>query len=114
MMHDDDQSYQCSTQNCKRRKLTELTLEEKLGIADDIINKMDYHDNVSARYRVRRESICGLLRSLKKDPAYLQKLHEKEKSKSNKDNLIVESVSRMMEQGNTIKNIHSIREEIMV
>ena len=67
-MQEDYSSYQCSTLGYKKRKLTQLSLEEKLSIVEDIIVKKDYHENVSARYRVGRDSICGLLKSIKKDP----------------------------------------------
>ena len=49
-----DDDYECSTLSYKRRKLTDLTLAEKLQIFEDIAIKKDYHDNVSARYRVSR------------------------------------------------------------
>ena len=58
----------------KRRKLTDMSLEEKLEVVDDVMVKKDYHENIYARYRIGRESIKSLLKNMKKDPNYLKKL----------------------------------------
>ena len=57
----------------KNRKLPELSLEERIGIVEDIIIKKDYHNNVCTRYNISRESIKSLLRKHKKDPTFLRK-----------------------------------------
>jgi len=41
-------SYEHQIKGNKRRKLTELSIEEKLEICDDVFVKMDYHENISA------------------------------------------------------------------
>ena len=65
----------------KRRKLIDLTVEEKLEVVSDAIVKKDYHDNICARYNIKREQVKTLLKSYKKDPLFLRKLHEKEATK---------------------------------
>ena len=58
----------------KKRKLVELTKEEKLDVVEDVVVKKDYHENICNRYNIGRESIKTLLKSIKKDPGYLRKL----------------------------------------
>ena len=62
----------------KRRKLKDLTVEEKLEVVGDVFIKKDYHDNICARYNIGREQIKTLLKNFKRDPHFLRKLHEKE------------------------------------
>ena len=68
--------YICSTAGHKRRKLGDLTVEERIEVADDLIVQKDYHDNICARYSIGRESIKTLLKNMKKDPQYLHKVHQ--------------------------------------
>ena len=65
--------YQYQIGKNKKRKLTDLSIEEKLEIYDDLKVKKDYHENISARYGIGRESIRTLLKGLQKDPLYLRK-----------------------------------------
>ncbi len=65
--------YECQIQGYKMRKLTDLTLEEKIDVANDAIFLKDYHQNICSRYNIGRESIKTLLKNLKKDPDYLKK-----------------------------------------
>ena len=65
----------------KHRKLKDLTIEEKLEVVSDAIVKKDYHENICARYNIKRDQIKTLLKSFKKDPLFLRKLNEKEVTK---------------------------------
>ena len=58
----------------KKRNLRDMSLEEKLEVIDDVLVKKDYHENICDRYRIGRESIKSLLKSMKRDPNYLKKL----------------------------------------
>ena len=69
--------YVCSIKGYKKRKLTDLEIEEKLEIVEDVMVKKDYHENICSRYNIDRESIKSLLKSIKKDPGYLRKLEAK-------------------------------------
>ena len=65
--------HQHQMRGTKKRRLLDLSLEEKLQVVDDIMVKKDYHDNVCARYQIGRESLKTLLKNMKADPAYLRK-----------------------------------------
>ena len=65
--------YEHQIHGYKKRKLKDLSLDEKIGVVEDIIFKKDYHDNVCSRYEISRESIKSLLRKWKKDPTFLRK-----------------------------------------
>ena len=60
----------------KKRKLTELSIEEKLDMYDDLKVKKDYHENICARYQIGHESIKSLLKNMRKDSSYLKKQYE--------------------------------------
>ena len=91
-------TYQCTMHGYKRRKLTDLTLEEKLEVVDDVVVKKDYHENICSRYGIGRESIKTLLRNMKKDPLYLKKLHSKDKTKLDERAIVLESVESLLKQ----------------
>ena len=55
----------------KRRKLRDLSLEEKLEVVTDVKIKKDFHSNICARYNIGRESLKTLLKNLKKDQYHL-------------------------------------------
>ena len=78
LLHQDHPEYQYQIQGYKRRKLRELSIDEKIGIVDDVMVKKDSHDNVCSRYGIGRESIKTILKSMKKDPFYLRKQHNKD------------------------------------
>ena len=61
--------------------MKDLTIEEKLEVVSDAVIKKDYHENIGARYNIKREQIKTLLKSFKRDPLFLRKLHEKEATK---------------------------------
>ena len=92
----------CNIRGYKRRKLSELEMEEKLDIVDDIIVKKDYHENICARYNIGRESIKTLLKNLKRDPSYLRKQESKRKAKLDEKNLIIESAEAALNRNNQI------------
>ena len=73
--------YQYVTKGYKQRKLRDLPIEEKLELVEDIYIKKDYHENISARYKINRETIKSLMRNLKKDPSYLRKTYTKDKAR---------------------------------
>ena len=57
--------YQPQIRGYKRRKLCNLTIEEKLEIFDDVIVKKDYHENIQARYNISGETVKTILKSMK-------------------------------------------------
>ena len=65
-MNQDCLQYQYTIQGYKKRKLGDLSIEDKLDLVDDIFNKKDYHENICARYCIKRESIKTLIKNLKK------------------------------------------------
>ena len=69
------------TKSRKHRKLRDLQIEEKLELVEDIYIKKDYHENISARYKISRETIKSLMRNLKKDPSYLRKTYNRDNSR---------------------------------
>ena len=69
------------TKGYKKRKLRDLPIEEKLDLVEDIYIKKDYHENISARYQISRETIKSLMRNLKRDPSYLRKTYTKDNSR---------------------------------
>ena len=58
----DEYHYQHQIVGSKRRKLHDLTIDEKIDIVEDAIVKKDYHENICARYNIGRESIKNLLK----------------------------------------------------
>ena len=64
--------YICSTRGYKKKKLKDLTIEEKIDIINDVMVEKDYHDNICSRFGIGRESIKTLLKNIKKDPSYLR------------------------------------------
>ena len=38
--------YICSTNSYKKKKLSDLTIEDKLEIVNDVMVKKDYHENI--------------------------------------------------------------------
>ena len=65
------------TSGFKKRKLRDLSLEDKVDLIHDVITNKDYHDNICARYSINRESLKSLIKSYKKDPSCFRKQHEK-------------------------------------
>ena len=74
-------NYHHQIKGYKRRKMKDLTVEEKLEVVSDAIIKKDYHENICARYNIGREQIKNLLNNFKRDPLFLRKLNEKEFSR---------------------------------
>ena len=56
--------YQYTMQGYKKRKLKDLTMEEKLEVVQDIFVNKDYHENICARYSINRETIKTLMKNL--------------------------------------------------
>ena len=92
MLYQDCAEYECSISGYKRRKLRDLSLEEKIDIVEDVLVKKDYHENICSRYNINRESIKSLFKAIKKDSKYLSKLRSKESTKLKQEHLILESV----------------------
>ena len=76
-MYKDCFDYQYQTKGWKKRKLIELTIEEKLEVYEAIKIKMEYHQDVADRFKISRETIKTLLKQMKKDPSHLRKNYEK-------------------------------------
>ena len=107
-------SYEHQIRGNKRRKLTDLSIEEKLDICDDLMVKMDYHENVSARYNIGRESIRTILKGLKKDPSYIRKQYDKYTSKVNKASLILQELDKVNSGDKQLTSIKAMREDIEI
>ena len=88
-MYKDCLSYQYTVSSYKKRKLNNLTVEEKIDLAEDIFIKKDYHENICAWYNVTRETIKTLIRNLEKDPSYLRKTLTKVQDKKEADESIL-------------------------
>ena len=65
-------------QGYKKRKLTELTIEEKMDAYEDIKIKMDYHQNVANKFNISLQSVTQLVRGIKENPSYFRKQLDKQ------------------------------------
>ena len=105
--------YICSTQGYKKRKLKDLTVEEKLDIVEDVQIKKDYHENICSRYKIGRESIKTLLKNIKRDACYLRKLESKRIAKHNKKEIVLEQITKNLDQDQAIGSIKEIKREVV-
>ena len=108
-MNRDFPDYICSTKGYKKRKLSDLDMEEKLEIFDDVMIKKEYHENICARHGIGREFIKTLLKNMKNEPAYLKKLEAKRVSKIEYQYLILDSVERVLDRDKSIKSAKDIQ-----
>ena len=65
-------------QGYKKRKLTELTLEEKMRVYEDVKVKMEYHQNVADKHNISLQSVTQLVRGIKENPSYFRRQHDKQ------------------------------------
>ena len=104
--------YQYTMNGYKKRKLSNLSAEEKVDVMYDIKIKKDYHENVCARYNINRESIKSLMKSIKKDPNYLRNAAESEASQKMKSQIISQQVDDMIKKNFPINSIKELQDDI--
>ena len=85
----DSPSYQHQCARTKRRKLKDLSIEEKIDVLSDAVILKDYHDNICQRYNIGRESLKTLLKNYKNDYAFLRKRNDKEVAKRENKEIIL-------------------------
>ena len=49
--------YQYQSPRTKKRKMKELTVEEKIEMGEAVQQQHEYHDDVCSRYNVKRETL---------------------------------------------------------
>ena len=105
--------YVCTIKGYKKKKLRDLTIEDKLDIVDDVMVKKDYHENICAWYGIDRESIKSLLKNIKKDASYLRKLETKRATKQRQKDNIQESIERIMDKDKFIQSAREVQGDIV-
>ena len=103
-MNKDLMNYQYQMQGYKKRKFCETTTEEKIGIVDAILVQKEYHQDVAIRFNVSGETVKNLVKNMKKDSRYLQKLHQKDLSLKIKEELVIGSAEKLLKRDNCIKS----------
>ena len=103
------QGYQYQVQGYKKRKFSEITIEEKVQIAEAVFVERQYHQDVADKFGVSKETIKNLVMNIKKDSGYLKKLNQKDIAHRIKKEQVIESTEKLVNVSNCVTSASDIK-----